>query len=77
MGDSGSKHAEYLSKRIELFENEKYIKSCSCALADKIILAGRLFLTNQRLAFHSKFNPKTVLFGETFIIIPKADIQKI
>lgn len=48
-----------------------------CGLADKIILSGRLFITNERLCFYSKFNPKNVFFGETFIDIPKKDIKKI
>lgn len=63
IGESTSKYAEMLSKRITFGQNEKYIKSSSCALADKIILTGRLFITNQRICFHSKFNRSNVFFG--------------
>lgn len=48
-----------------------------CGLQDKIILTGRLYITNERLCFYSKFNPKNVFFGETFIEIPRRDIKKI
>jgi hypothetical protein len=40
-------------------------------------LTGRLFITNQRLCFHSKFNPNNVFFGDTFIQIPKKDMLKV
>ena len=57
--------------------DETYFNSYSCGLSDKIILTGRIYITNKRLCFHSKFNPKNVFFGDTFIQIPKKDIQKI
>jgi hypothetical protein len=44
---------------------------------DKIILTGRIYITSHRICFHSKFNPSTVFFGETFIQIPKKDVKKI
>jgi len=46
-------------------------------LAYNIILSGRIYITNQRLCFSSKFNPKNIFFGQTFIEIPKKDIKKI
>ena len=60
-----------------LDNTEKYIKSYSCSLCDMVILAGRLFITTNRLCFYSKFNSKNIFFGETFIDIPRVDIKKI
>ena len=53
------------------------MKTFSCALANKIILQGRIYITNERICFHSKFNSGNVFFGGTFIDIPKKDIKKI
>ena len=36
-----------------------------------------MYITTERICFHSKFNPNTVFFGGTFIQIPKEDIKKI
>ena len=71
------KYSEFLSKKITLNEGEEYSKSFSCAFYDKIILQGRIYITNHRVCFHSKFNPNTVFFGETFIQVPKKDITKV
>ena len=46
-------------------------------MADKIILQGKLYITSERLCFHSKFNAENVFFGGTFIQIPKKDIIKL
>lgn len=53
------------------------MKSFTCGMSDNIILQGRLFITNYRLCFYSKFNTSNIFFGETFIQIPKKDIKKI
>ena len=63
--------------KITLSSDEKFLKSFSCALSDKILLSGRLYITNKRLCFHSKFNPNNVFFGDTFMQIPKQDITKV
>ena len=72
-----SKNGDFLSTKIVFYASEKYVKSYSCALSDKVLLTGRLFITSHRLVFYSKFNRNTVFFGETFIEIPKNDIKKI
>lgn len=36
-----------------------------------------MYITTERICFHSKFNSTTVFFGGTFIQIPKEDIKKI
>ena len=66
-----------MSTKISFVGNEKLLKTFTCALADKIILQGRLYVTNDRLCFHSKFNADNVFFGGTFIEIPKKDIIKL
>lgn len=59
---------------MNFIDGEEFIKSYSCALADKIILSGRLYITSYRICFFSKFNTSTVFFGGTFIQIPTKDI---
>jgi len=49
------------------------INNFSCALSDKILLQGTLYITNKKLVFYSWFN-STNLFGTTLIEIPKNDI---
>jgi hypothetical protein len=65
------KKEAFLKSKINFQPDEKFSKSYVCGLADKFILSGRLYITNKRLCFFSKFNPKNVFFGETFIEIPK------
>ena len=48
----------------------------SCALMDKILIQGKIFISNRKLCFHSYFNRYTFL-GETKMIIPKDVILKI
>ena len=60
----------------ELEEGEKKIDSFNCALKDKILLQGKLNITNKKIEFTSLFNPVT-LFGKTVIIIPFKDIIQI
>ena len=60
----------------ELEEGEKKIDSFNCALKDKILLQGKLNITNKKIEFTSLFNPVT-LFGKTVIIIPYKDIIEI
>lgn len=47
--------------------------SFSCALSDKILLQGTLYITSKKIVFYSWFNNNT-LFGTTLIEIPKVDI---
>ena len=48
----------------------------SCALSDKILLQGKLYVTNKKLVFYSWFNNLT-LFGTTLLEIPKCEILDI
>lgn len=52
------------------------LNSFSCALSDKILLQGKLFITNKKLVFYSWFNNSS-LFGSTLIEIPKNDILEV
>lgn len=65
------KNRTTFDKRFGLEKGEKLIDSFSCAVAMKILLQGRLYITNQRLCFHSFFNNKFVIFGkDTKLTIP-------
>ena len=77
LGEKASKHGVFLLKKIQAEEGEKFVSSSSCAMVDRVLLAGRMYVTSHRLAFHSKFNSKNVFFGETFIQVPKGDISKV
>jgi len=58
-------------------EGEKFLESYSCAFQQKIILQGRLYVTNKRICFHSYFNAKTLIGKETKIQIPMPDIKSL
>jgi hypothetical protein len=60
-----------------LQEGEKCIETYSCAISLKILIQGRLYLTNKRLCFHSYFNDKTIFGKETKIMIPLTNVQRI
>lgn len=66
-----------MTTKVNFLPDEKYFKSFSCALSDKILLSGRVYITNKRICFHSSFNPNNVFFGDTFLQIPKKDVKKI
>jgi hypothetical protein len=38
------------------------------------MLQGKIYIFNDKLCFHSYFNPKNLLFGQTVLIIPFDDI---
>ena len=60
-------------KENDLEEGEIKIDSFNCALKDKILLQGFLYITTKKIEFKSLFNPVT-LFGKTTIKIPLKDI---
>ena len=60
----------------ELEKGENILDNFNCALKDKILLQGKLFITNKRIWFKSLFNTST-LFGKTTIMIPLNDIVSI
>ena len=59
-----------------IIEDELISEVFSCALMDKMLIQGKLFITNKKLGFHSYFN-KSTFIGETKMIIPKEDIKRI
>ena len=75
-GGSMTPNTKFLfDKFSRLQEGEKFIESYACALQQKIILQGRLYVTNKRICFHSYFNAKTLIGKETKIQIPMAGIK--
>ena len=68
---------ESLPSKIDPVEGEILIETYLCALSDRILLSGKLFVSNMRLCFYSKFNSNNLFFGGTTIIIPKIDIDKV
>jgi hypothetical protein len=59
---------------IFFIDEDEIVKSnYSCALSDKILLQGKLYLTSKKVVFYSWFNNST-LFGKTLIEIPNDDI---
>jgi len=53
------------------------VETYSCALSLKIILQGRLYVTNRNLFFHSYFNDKTIFGKETKYLVSFKNIQSI
>lgn len=66
----------FFKNKFGLTKDEVIDDLFSCALMDKILIQGKLFISNKKLCFHSYFNRHTLL-GETKMIIPKYDILKI
>ncbi|CAG9318432.1 unnamed protein product [Blepharisma stoltei] len=53
------------------------VDSFTCALSQKILLHGRMYLTTSHLCFHSYFNSSTLFGRETLLAIPLSDIIKV
>lgn len=71
-------NASSFEKKFGLQKGEKLVDSFTCAVAKKILLHGRLYITNQRLCFHSIFNNKLLFFGkDTKVTIPLEDITSL
>ena len=60
-----------------LLDGETCLESYACAISMKILIQGRLYVTNKRLCFHSYFNDKTIFGKETKILIPLANISRV
>ena len=58
-------------------EGESCLETYSCAMSLKILIQGRLYVTNKRLCFHSYFNDKTIFGKETKIMIPLSNVARI
>ena len=61
-------------KLLKLEKDEIFIKFFRCAFSEKILLQGRLYVTNKKLVFYSLFNSENIFFGNTKLIIPMEDI---
>ena len=59
-----------------LESGEKVEDNFHCAYHDKILLQGKLYITNKKIVFYTWFNNKT-LFGSTKLIIPLVDIVRV
>lgn len=77
MDPKEKRYFEFLKQKVNMDADEKLVKFYSCALYDKIILQGKLYVTSGRICFHSYFNAANLFFGSTFLQIPKKDIVKI
>lgn len=66
----------FFFNKFGIVEDELIGQVFSCALMDKMLIQGKLFITNKKLGFHSYFN-KSTFIGETKMIIPKEDIKRI
>lgn len=64
-------------KFMGLLEGEKCLQTYACAISLKILIQGRLYLTNKRICFHSYFNDKTIFGKETKIVIPLTNVSRI
>jgi len=65
-------------KKFKFERGEKLQDSFTCAISKKILLHGRLYITNKRLCFYSMFNNKLLFFGkDTKISIPLEDIRSL
>jgi len=77
MDPKEKRYFEFLKQKVNMDADEKLVKFYSCALYDKIILQGKLYVTSGRICFHSYFNAANLFFGSTFLQIPKKDNVKI
>lgn len=76
--DSGAISFQELKEKFCLDSSHKLVESFVCALQMKILLQGRLYVTNKALCFTSFFANSILLFGKsTKILIPFADIKQV
>ena len=65
---------ELLKKFGSYLEGEFYLDRFTCSLQTKVLLSGRLHVTNKRVLFRSLFNEKTIFGKSTKIIMLLDDI---
>ncbi|KAL4498022.1 hypothetical protein ABPG72_014879 [Tetrahymena utriculariae] len=64
-----------LKLRFNVPENDICVHDFNCALQDKILLQGNLFVYNTMVCFHSQFNKNSIVgLQDTLITIPFAQI---
>lgn len=66
----------FFKNKFGLAKDELIDDLFSCALLDKILIQGKIFISNKKICFHSYFNRHTFI-GETKMIIPKNVILRI
>jgi len=66
----------FFRNKFGLTEGETINSVFSCALSDKMLVQGKMFISNKKIGFHSYFNKRTFL-GETKMIIPRNDVIRI
>jgi len=66
----------FFRNKFGLTQGEMIYSVFSCALSDKMLVQGKMFISNKKIGFHSYFNKHTFI-GETKMIIPKNDIIRI
>ena len=66
------------AERFELEPGEKLVKTYICALQKRVVLQGRIYITDRRICFYSMLNKNTLFFGEaTRVIIPYETIVQV
>lgn len=63
--------------KFDLSPNTQIVDSFTCALSQKILLHGRMYLTTTHVCFHSCFNSSTLFGRETLVAIPLTEITKV
>lgn len=66
----------FFNNKFGLSKDEVIDDLFSCALLDKMLIQGKIFISNKKVCFHSYFNRHTFL-GETKMIIPKNVIIRV
>jgi hypothetical protein len=75
---SNSPNSKFIKEKFHgLLDGEKVVETFSCAISLKILIQGRLYVTNKRFCFHSYFNDKTIFGKETKIAIPVSNIARV
>lgn len=64
-------------QKFRLKSSTSIIESFSCALSQKLLLHGRMYLTTTHICFHSYFNSATIFGRETVMSIPLSEITAI
>eukprot|EP00921_Rhytidocystis_pertsovi_P009305 GHVQ01014980.1.p1 GENE.GHVQ01014980.1~~GHVQ01014980.1.p1 ORF type:complete len:767 (+),score=87.73 GHVQ01014980.1:177-2477(+) len=57
--------------------SELVLKAYRCALSRKILLQGRMYISQNYLGFFSVFNDMTVFGGDTTVLFPLCDVRHI
>lgn len=66
-----------LLQKFALKSNTSLIDSFSCALSQKLLLQGRMYITTTHICFHSYFNSTTIFGRETLISIPLCEVMSV